>query len=62
MDEKIEKEIERVKKLSLNEKLDLGSIIPARNPERIFTLPTGKIKKGKPLSEILIAERRSARF
>ena len=62
MDEEIEKELERLKNLSFDGKLDLGVIIPARNPDRIFTLPKGKIKKGKPLSEILIAERRSARF
>jgi hypothetical protein len=62
MDEEIEKELERLKNLSFDGKLDLGVIIPARNPDRIFTLPKGKIKKGKPLSEILIAERRSARY
>ena len=62
MDEEIEKELDRVKNLSFDEKLDLGLITPARNPERIFTLPIGKIKKGKQLSEILISERRSARF
>ena len=39
-----------------------GLIIPARNPDRVFTLPSGKITKGKQLSEILIDERRSARF
>ncbi len=62
MDEEIEKELERLKNLSFDGKLDLGVIIPARNPDRIFTLPKGKIKKGKSLSKILIAERRSARF
>ena len=62
MDEEIEKELERLKNLSFDEKLNLGAIIPARNPDRIFTLPIGKIKKGKQLSEILISERRSARF
>ena len=62
MDEEIEKELERLKNLSFDGKLDLGVIIPARNPDRIFTLPKGKIKKGKPLSEILIAERCSARY
>ena len=62
MDEEIEKELEQLKNLRFDGKLDLGVIIPARNPDRIFTLPKGKIKKGKPLSEILIAERRSARY
>ena len=62
MDEEIEKELERIRNLSFDGKLNLRAIIPARNPDRIFTLPKGKIKKGKPLSEILIAERRSARF
>ena len=62
MDEEIEKELERLKNLSFDGKLNLGLIIPAQNPDRIFTLPKGKIKKGKPLSEILIAERRSARY
>ena len=58
----MEKEVERLMNLSFDGKLDLGVIIPARNPDRIFTLPKDKIKKGKPLSKILIAERRSARF
>jgi hypothetical protein len=62
MDEEIEKELERIRNLSFDEMLAEGFIISARNPNRIFTLPKGKIKKGKPLSEILIAERRSARF
>ena len=62
MNEKIEKELERLKNLSFDGKLDSGVIIPARNPKRIFTLPIGRIKEGKQLSEILISERRSARF
>ena len=62
MDEEMEKELEQLKNLRFDGKLDLGVIIPAQNPDRIFTLPRGKIKKGKPLSEILIAERRSARY
>ena len=62
MDEEIEKELERIRNLSFDGKLNLRAIIPARNPDRIFTLPKGKIKKGKPLSEILISERRSARY
>ena len=44
------------------ESLENGRIIPARNPDRVFTMPAGKITKGKQLSEILIDERRSARF
>ena len=62
MDEKIEKELERRKDLSFDEMLAEGLIFPARNPKRIFTLPIGRIKEGKQLSEILISERRSARF
>ena len=62
MDEKIEKELERLKNLSFDEMLAEGLIFPARNPNRIFTLPIGRIKEGKQLSEILISERRSVRF
>ena len=62
MDEKIEKELERLKNLSFDEMLAEGLIFAARNPKRIFTLPIGRIKEGKQLSEILISERRSARF
>jgi hypothetical protein len=60
MDEEIESE--RRNNLSYDEMVAEGVIIPARNPQRIFTLPKGKIKKGKQLSEILIEDRRSARF
>jgi prevent-host-death family protein len=44
------------------EYVENGRIIPARNPNRTFTMPSGKITKGKQLSEILIDERRNARF
>ncbi len=44
------------------EYLENGRIIPARNPHRVFTMPEGKISKGKQLSEILIEERRAAKF
>lgn len=60
MDE--EKERERRNNLSYDEMVAEGVIIPARNPQRIFTLPKGKIEKGKQLSEILIEDRRSARY
>ena len=60
MDE--EKESEGRNNLSYDEMVAEGVITPARNPQRIFTLPKGKIKKGKQLSEILIEDRRSARF
>jgi len=60
MDE--EKESERRNNLSYVEMVAEGLIIPARNPQRIFTLPKGKIIKGKQLSEILIEDRRSARY
>ena len=57
-----EKESERRNNLSYDEMVAEGVIIPARNPQRIFTLPKGKIIKGKQLSEILIEDRRSARY
>ena len=60
MDE--EKESEGRINLSYDEMVAEGVITPARNPQRIFTLPKGKIEKGKQLSEILIEDRRSARF
>jgi hypothetical protein len=60
MDE--EKESERRNNLSYDEMVAEGLIIPARNPQRIFTLPKGKFIKGKQLSEILIEDRRSARY
>ena len=60
MDE--EKEFERMNNSSYDEMVAQGLIIPARNPQRVFTVPKGKIKKGKQLSEILIEDRRSARY
>ena len=60
MDEELESE--RKNNLSYDEMIAEGLIIPARNPQRIFTLPKGKIIKGKQLSEILIEDRRSARY
>ena len=62
MDEEAEKEFERMQNLSYDEMVAEGLIIPARNPQRVFTVPKGKIKKGKQLSEILIEDRRSARY
>jgi prevent-host-death family protein len=44
------------------EYIENGRINPARNPKRVFTMPKGKISKGKQLSEILIEERRTAKF
>lgn len=60
MDE--EKDFEQMNNLSYDEMVAQGLIIPARNPQRVFTMPIGKISKGKPLSEILIEERRSAKL
>ena len=60
MDE--EKESERRNNLSYDEMVAEGVIIPARNSQRIFTLPKGKIIEGKQLSEILIEDRRSERY
>jgi hypothetical protein len=58
----MDEESERRNNLSYDEMVAEGLIIPARNPQRIFTLPKGKIIKGKQLSEILIEDRRSARY
>jgi len=44
------------------ELLESGRITAARNPEHVFTVPKGKAVKGKQLSDILIEERRTARF
>jgi prevent-host-death family protein len=44
------------------ELLQSGRITAARNPEHVFTVPKGKVTKGKQLSDILIEERRAARF
>lgn len=44
------------------EYLAAGLIIPARNPDRVFKAPTGKVSKGKQLSELLIEDRRAAKF
>lgn len=60
MDE--EKEFEQINNLSYDEMVAQGLIIPARNPQRVFIIPKGEIQKGKQLSEILIEDRRSARY
>ena len=60
MDE--EKEFEQMNNLSHDEMVAEGLIIPARNPQRVFTLPKGEIQKDKQLTEILIEDRRSARY
>jgi hypothetical protein len=62
MDEDAEKEFEQMQILSYDKMVAEGLIIPARNPQRVFAVPKGKIKKGKQLSEILIEDRRSARY
>lgn len=60
MDE--EKDFEQMNNLSHDEMVAEGLIIPARNPQRVFTLPKGEIQKGQQLTEILIEDRRSARY
>ncbi len=60
MDE--EKEFEQMSNLSYDEMFAQGLILPARNPQRVFTVPKGEIQKGKQLSEILIEDRRSSRY
>jgi hypothetical protein len=62
MNDETEKELEQINNLSLEEKITYSLIIPARNPQRVFTIPKGEISEGKQLSEILIDERRSAKF
>jgi hypothetical protein len=62
MDDEKEKDLEQTNNLSLEEKFAHSFIIPARNPQRVFTMPKAKISEGKQLSEILIEERRSAKF
>ena len=62
MDDESEKDLEQINNLSLEEKITHSFIIPARNPQRVFTMPIGKISEGKQLSEILIDERKSAKF
>lgn len=62
MDDEREKNLEQIKNLSLEEKITHGFIIAARNPQRVFTIPEGEISEAKQLSEILIDERRSAKF
>ena len=60
MDE--EKDFEQMNNSSYDEMVAQGLIFPARNPQRVFTVPNGEISEGKQLSEILIDERRSAKF
>jgi len=62
MDDEREKDLEQINDLSLEEKITHSFIIPAQNPQRVFTIPEGEISEGKQLSEILIDERRSAKF
>ena len=45
MDE--EKDFEQMNNLSYDEMVAQGLIIPARNPQRVFTVPKGEIQKGK---------------
>jgi hypothetical protein len=62
MDEDIEKELVRIRNLSFDEMVAEGLIIPAEKPVTFFKMPTFKIKGNMTTTEILIAERRSARF
>ena len=62
MDEEIEKELERIRNLSFDEMVAEGLIIPAENPDWQPTMKPIEIKGKKIATEILIAERRSARF
>jgi len=60
MDE--EKESERRNNLSYDEMVAEGLIIPARNPQRIFKMPIFKLKGNKTSTELLMEDRRSARY
>jgi hypothetical protein len=60
MDE--EKESERRNNLSYDEMIAEGLIIPARNPQRIFKMPIFKLKGNKTSTELLMEDRRSARY
>ena len=62
MDEDIEKELERIRSLSFDELVAEGLIIPAENPDWQLTMKPIEIKGKKTATEILIAERRSARY
>ena len=62
MDEDIEKELERIRSLSFDEMVAEGLIIPAENPDWQSTMKPIEIKGKKTTTEILIAERRSARY
>ena len=60
MDE--EKESERRNNLSYDEMIEERLIIPARNPQRIFKMPIFKLKGNKTSTELLMEDRRSARY
>jgi hypothetical protein len=60
MDE--EKESEGRNNLSYDEMIAEGLIIPARNPQRIFKMPIFKLKGNKTSTELLMEDRRSARY
>jgi hypothetical protein len=60
MDEEIESE--RRNNLSYDEMIAEGLIIPARNPQRIFKMPIFKFKGNKTSTELLMEDRRSARY
>lgn len=51
-----------IKKSLYEEFLESASIIPARNPHRVFTLPKGEVVKGAQLSELLIQDRLAEKF
>ena len=60
MDEELESE--RKNNLSYDEMIAEGLIIPARNPQRIFKMPIFKLKGNKTSTELLMEDRRSARY
>lgn len=62
MDNEIEQELERIRNLSFDERVSEGYIIPAQNTSTRFPRPTFKLKGKKSSTELLIEERRSARF
>ena len=62
MDKEAKKEFEPINDLSYDEMVAEGLIIPARNPQRIFKMPIFKLEGNKTSTELLMEDRRSARY
>lgn len=57
-----EKEFERINNLSYDEMVAQGLIIPARNPQHTFKMPTFKLKGNKTSTELLMKMRTEERY